>query len=199
MQGARRRISGIRTIMAQNRRNDSDEKLYGMLRGALREEAFGELYARYGSRIYLYCRKVVGNNEAAADLFQQTFLQFLQSAETERPMTNVPAFLLRIARNLCLNHKRRMGMITVPLEDFQMPVEDIPLESRELARLVTMALDLLPEEYREAFVLQTYNGLSYREIGEIIDAPVSTVRNRVVRAKRKIREILSPYLADYRE
>lgn len=186
--------------MTGNLKHDSDEKLYGMLRGDSdeRERAFRELYGRYSSRIYLYCRKVVGHNEAAEDLFQQTFLQLLQSVATERTMTNVPAFLLRIARNLCLNHKRRMGYTTVPLEEFQMPVEDVPLESHELARLVTTALDLLAEEYREAFVLQTYNGLSYKEIGEITGVPVSTVRNRVVRAKQKIREILSPYLADYR-
>lgn len=162
------------------------------------EHAFRELYTRYSSRIYLYCRKVVGHNEAAEDLFQQTFLKLLQSAATERTMTNVPAFLLRIARNLCLHHKPHMGYATVPLEEFQMPVEDVSLESRGLARLVTTALDLLAEEYREALVLQAYNGLSYKEIGEITGVPVSTVRNRVVRAERKIREILPPYLADYR-
>lgn len=187
--------------MSQDRTYQSDEKLYSMLRGSPRERevAFKELYARHSSRIYLYCRKVMGDNETAEDLFQQTFLRFLQSAGNERIMTNVAAYLLRIARNLCLNHRKKMGNATVPLEDFQMPVEDTPLEDRELERMVSTALELLPEEYREAFVLQAYNGLSYKEIGEVTKAPVSTVRNRVVRAKQKIREILAPYLADYRQ
>jgi RNA polymerase sigma-70 factor (ECF subfamily) len=187
--------------MSEDRTYQSDERLYSMLRGNSREReaAFKELYSRYSSRIYLYCRKVMGTNETAEDLFQQTFLRFLQSAETERTMTNVPAYLLRIARNLCLNHKKKAGNMTVPLEDFQMPVEDVPLEDRELERMVTTALELLPEEYRDAFVLQAYNGLSYKEIGEVTNAPVTTVRNRVVRAKQKIREILAPYLADYRQ
>ncbi len=187
--------------MSQDRTYQSDEKLYGMLRGSPRERevAFRELYARHSSRVYLYCRKVMGDTETAEDLFQQTFLRFLQSAEAERIMTNVPAYLLRIARNLCLNHRKKMGNATVPLEEFQMPVEDTPLEDRELERMVSTALELLPEEYREAFVLQAYNGLSYKEIGEVTKAPVSTVRNRVVRAKQKIREILAPYLADYRQ
>ena len=99
----------------------SDQKLYGMLRGAPqeREAAFRELYARHSSRVYLYCRKVMGPSEIAEDIFQQTFLRFLQSAETERVMTNLPAYLLRIARNLCLNHRKKMGNMTVPLEEFR--------------------------------------------------------------------------------
>ena len=87
----------------------------------------------------------------------------------------------------------------MPLEEFHLLVEDTSLEARELARLVAMALELLPDDQREAFILQAYSGLSYKEIGEVIDAPISTVRNRVVRAKRRVREILSPYLEDYRQ
>jgi RNA polymerase sigma-70 factor (ECF subfamily) len=59
-----------------------------------------------------------------------------------------------------------------------------------------MALELLGDEYREALVLQTYNELSYQEIAEIQGVPLTTVRNRIVRAKRKLREIVQPYLAE---
>ncbi|MDB5035877.1 MAG: hypothetical protein JWQ98_3118 [Chlorobi bacterium] len=187
--------------MANRLSDHSDADLYRMLRGdsSTREAAFGELYTRHGSRIYLYCRKIMGDQAAADDAYQQTFLRFLQSAERDRLMTNLPAYLLRIARNVCLNAKKRMGYISVPLEEFQLSVEDVSLEAKELATMINAALDLLPEDYREAFVLQAYNGLSYREIAEVIDLPITTVRNRIVRAKQKIREILSPYLADYRE
>jgi RNA polymerase sigma factor (sigma-70 family) len=185
--------------MTDDFRTYSDAQLFELLRGMTpsREAAFGELYARHSSRIYLYCRKILGSDTAAEDAFQQTFLRFLASADSRRPMTNVPAFLLRIERNICLNEKRRAGSVTVPLDEFRLAVEDISMEVRELTGLVTMAIDLLPEEYREAFVLQAYNGLSYKEIAEIIDMPLSTVRNRIVRAKQKIREILSPYLAEH--
>lgn len=188
-------------IMSGNFSRHSDAQLFGMLRedAQTKERAFAELYARYSSRIWLYCLRVMGDSEAAGDMFQGTFLRFLQSAQVEREMTNVPAFLLRIARNLCLNEKQKMRPVSVPFEALEIPVEDPSMEAKELERLVATALDLLPEEYREAFVLQTYNGLSYKEIAEVIDHPVSTVRNRVVRAKKKIREILSPYLVDYRE
>lgn len=187
--------------MSDNLSRYSDARLYEMLRGdaKTKDRAFAELYARHSSRVWLYCLKIMGDQESASDMFQGTFLRFLQSVEVEREMTNVPGFLLRIARNLCLNTRQKMQPIAVAAEDIHIPVEDQSLESKELARLISTALDLLPDEYREAFVLQAYNGLSYKEIAEAIDHPVSTVRNRVVRAKKKIREILAPYLVDYRE
>lgn len=189
------------TSMPPDLSRHTDAELCEMLRSdrAAKERAFTELYGRHSSRIWLYCRKVMGDAESASDMFQATFLRFLQSMEVEREMTNVPGFLLRIARNLCLNAREKMRPIPLPPNELRIPVEDDSLEAKELARLITTALDLLPEDQREAFVLQIYNGLSYKEIAEVIDRPVSTVRNRVVRAKQKIREILAPYLADYRE
>lgn len=66
----------------------------------------------------------------------------------------------------------------------------------ELLDLITRALDLLPPELREAFVLREYDGLSYAEIADVIGEPLSTVKIRIYRSKQKIREILAPYLAD---
>jgi RNA polymerase sigma-70 factor, ECF subfamily len=182
--------------MADSVKSASDIQLYALLRSdAEREAAFAELYARYSSRVWLYCRRIVGDEALADDLFQDTFLRFLKSAAQEREMTNVPAYLLRIARNLCLNAKRD-HKTTVALEDFHFQFEDRTAEHAELARLVAMALDLLPEDHKEALSLQTYGGLSYNEIAEIMGVPMTTVRNWIVRAKKKMREILSPYLAD---
>jgi RNA polymerase sigma-70 factor (ECF subfamily) len=111
-------------------------------------------------------------------------------------MTNVPAFLLRIARNLCLNFKRDRGMRNVEFNELSVGVADKQVESRELAGLITMALELLPDDHREALVLQMYQGMSYEEIAAELQVPVSTVRNWVVRAKKKMREILAPYFAE---
>ncbi len=187
--------------MSENYSRYSDNRLFALLRGdqGTRDKAFAELYARHSSRVWLYCLKIMGDRQSAEDMFQGTFLRFLQSVNAEREMTNLPGFLLRIARNLCLNAKQKMRPIAAPLEELELSVEENPVEARELERLVATALDLLPEEYREAFVLQAYNGMSYKEIADMIDRPVSTVRNRVVRAKKKMREILAPYLVDYRE
>lgn len=185
--------------MAEDLRTYSDVDLYYLLRteGAERERAFAELYARHGQRVYLYCRKILGDSHAADDVFQDTFIRFLNSVQDERIMTNVPAFLLRIARNLCLNYKRDHKSNAVIFEDFHLPTADKQVESQEIARLISMALELLQDEYREALILQMYQGMSYDEIGEQLGVPVTTVRNWVVRAKKKMRDILAPYFAEH--
>lgn len=180
----------------------SDAELYAMLRESAprRNAAFAELYNRHGRRVYLYCKKSIGKSNAD-DVFQEVFLRFLASAEYERPMTNVPAYLLRIARNLCLNFKNRRHL---PAQEFDEtaferhdPLPDAACDAAELDRMVEAALELLPDDHRDAFVLQQYCGMSYEEIGVEQDVPISTVRNRIVRAKKRLREILAGYLAEF--
>lgn len=186
--------------MKQDYRTYGDVELYYLLRsgGKEREGAFAELYSRHGQRVYLYCRKILGDSVAADDVFQDTFIRFLNSVQDERVMTNVPAFLLRIARNLCLNYKRDHKPNSVMFEDYHRSFTDKQVESNEIAKLITMALDLLPDEYRESLILQMYHGMSYEEIGEQLNVPVTTVRNWVVRSKKQMRDILAPYFEDHK-
>ncbi len=181
----------------------SDIELFSFVRlGAegdrrLSEAAFKELYARLSPRIYAYCRKVLNDAEQAQDVFQDTFVRFYNSAQQERDMTNVAAFLLRIARNLCLNAKRdNTSHRFVEFEDYHSVNTDNSADQQELMGLINRALDELPHDYREVFVLREYDGLSYAEIGEIVGCTEATAKIRSFRAKQKIREILSPYLQD---
>lgn len=178
----------------------NDTELYALLgqQKRVREAAFAELYTRYSSRVFLYCRYILGSSDVLQDVFQETWLRFLKSANSQRTVENVPAYLLRICRNLCFDTKKgNSGRVLVSLDDFQFPVQDNRVETHELERLVAMALEMVSDEQREAFVLQVYNGLTYKEIADVIGEPVSTVRNRVVRAKHKIRAVLAPYFAEY--
>ena len=174
----------------------NDDELYYMLNSDKKsaEEAFTELYNRHSSRVYAYCRRFLGNKEDAQDVFQETFVRFLDSAKQDRIMTNVPAFLLKIARNLCVNAKRK-DKKPITFEDY-MVVDNRNNDNNELLKLIKMAIDILPNEYKEIFVLREYNGLSYHEIAEIVEVPLSTVKIRIFRAKQKIREILQPYLRE---
>lgn len=172
----------------------TDEKLFKELCSGNRELAFKEIYARYSGRVYLYCQKILGNGTAADDVFQETFLNFLKSVHEERETTHLAAYILKIARNNCLKVRRHQVFKTITFEDFHLPVDDDTFEQEELCRLVTSSLELLIEEHREALVLQMYSGLSYGEIAELTGVPLTTVRNRIARAKSKIREILTPYM-----
>ncbi|MCU0424175.1 MAG: RNA polymerase sigma factor [Candidatus Kapabacteria bacterium] len=174
----------------------SDEALSTLLHDeSKRETAFRELYGRHKQRIYAYCVRVLGDSAAAEDIFQETFVRFFDAAKTDRTMTNVAAFLLRIARNLCLNHKRD-SKPTLTLEDYDIPYKPLEYGSSELLRLITTALELLDYDHREAFVLRKYDGMSFLEIAEITNTTETNARSRVHRAQAKIREILAPYLAD---
>jgi len=94
---------------------------------------------------------------------------------------NVLGYLLITSKNLYYNYKRDNSRIYVELENFHIPFIDNSIESVEFSKLIEQALNLLPEEHKEAFVLQTYEGLTYNEIAELIGVPISTVRNRIVR------------------
>jgi RNA polymerase sigma-70 factor (ECF subfamily) len=174
----------------------NDAELFQALKNKKESEAaFGEIYARYSQRIFAYCLRIVGNQEDAQDIFQETFLKFYKTTENERIVDNISAFMLTIARNLCLNHKRD-HKLTIAFEEFRFSTNDESYEHKELMQLIATALELLDFEYREAFVLRQYHGMSYKEISDIVGDTVSTVKNRVWRAKEKLKDILSPYLED---
>lgn len=175
----------------------SDDELFYMLKtgGKTAEAAFAELYGRLAPRVYAYCRRFLGDRDEAMDVFQETFIRFNHSAKQERNMTNTPAFILRIARNLCVNAKMRKRT-AVSFEDYMAYENDNRQEKNELLNLIKSALEALPDDYREIFILREYDGLSYTEIAEILGESLSNVKVRIHRAKQKIREILMPYLLD---
>ncbi len=176
----------------------TDKELCEALRegGESRELAFSELYRRYASRIYQYARRILNQDMEAEDILQETFLKFLNILGKETTVIeNVPAYLLRIARNLSL----RVGskkQVTVPIEDYHAIFNESPMEADETSKILTMSLDLLPKEQREALVLQVYGGLSYLEIADVMGVPMTTVRNWIVRAKDKMRKTVAPYFQE---
>ncbi len=175
-----------------------DLELYARLsqEDAAAQAALSILYRRYSQRIYTYCRKIIGESTTAEDLLQETFVKLLESGRQHRAIENFPAYLMTIARNLCLSHRARSKRQFVEIEDFHLSYRDVPYEQRELLQLIQASLELLPEDYREAFVLREYNGLSYNEIAEVIGESLDVVKVRIFRAKKKLRDILAPYLAD---
>ena len=176
----------------------SDEDLFRVFRGTVEEKhaAFAELYARYSHKVYVYCLRMAGNPDEANDVFQETFLRFFRHEfrPAER-VSNILSYLLTSARNVFLNTKRGNARWS-PFEEGTDVVSMPMYEREELFNMVGAALDLLDASYREAFVLRFYQGLSYKEIAEITGDSVASLKVRVMRAKDRIRSILSPYITD---
>lgn len=178
----------------------SDTDLFGLLqrKAAEAEPAFAELYRRHQQWVYAYVLKVVGRADEAKDIFQETFIRVVRSAsESQDPVANVPGLLMRTARNLCLNHLRDRKE-TVELEDIHLVADHRNhYERDELLGLIATALDTLDTEYREAFVMRLYHDLSYEEIAELTSSTIPAVKNRVWRAKDRIKQLLAPVLAEF--
>lgn len=183
--------------MKQNYKTYSDRELVFLLRHNEREAegAFTELYNRYSSQVHAYCYRVLNNPDVAEDIFQETFIRFYQNVKDNHKDLNVPGFLITIARNLCLNYKRDKK-IGVPVEEARNLFYQDNYDSKELLDLITRALDLLDEDYREVFILKEYAGMSYNEIAEILNITPVNAKTKAFRAKQKIKEILTPYLKD---
>lgn len=173
----------------------SDGELYALLHTDKTEIAFAELYTRYAHIVYAYCLRVIADREKAHDIFQDTFMRFYQSAERHESLDNVKGYILTISRNLCLNEKKRMKEQMVEFDEtLYNPGLSRDAERNELLKLIAMAIELLPHDMREAFILREYQGLPYSEMTVILNIKIETAKVRVFRARQKIKEILEPYL-----
>lgn len=176
----------------------SDKELADLLKSDKKssELAFTEIYDRYSQKIYAYCYRILGNKEIAEDIFQETFLRFYQFINPEHQKLNIQRFLIRIARNLCLNHKRN-SKINLPIEEIENFIaQNKSSDDKEYLDLIKYGIELLEFEYKEPLVLRVYNEMSYEEIAAILDISVGNARIRVHRAKEKLKDILSPYIKD---
>lgn len=172
-----------------------DNQLVEIVRGAKpdSDNAFVEIYERYSRKVYIYCKKAVVDLNFVEDVYQDVFIRFYNSIKNGYAIINVQSYLFKIARNLCLNFKRDNKQILIQLEEFHLNDYFKMEDDVELIDAINSAIELLNDEYRDALMLQTFHSLSYNEIAEILDIPVTTVRNRLVRAKRRLKELLHAY------
>lgn len=175
----------------------SDEELIQLLKAdeSDLEKVFTEFYNRYSSNIYAFCRRFLNNSSSAQDIYQETFIRFHNSLN-RKPISNVLGYLLTIARNLCLNEIRRVS-VRVEYNDYHSIKYDNRTERDELLDLIKSSIELIPEDYREIFIFREYEGMSYAEIAEITQMNINTVKVKLFRARKMLREILEPYMADY--
>lgn len=184
--------------MNKNFKNNTDTELVEILRNdkKLSGLAFKELYNRYSPNIHAYCFKIFKEEAMAEDIFQETFMRFYQNVRLNEGNLNVHGYLITIARNLSLNQKKKNERIIYSDKLDLYESEYIGDDRKELLNLISMAMELLDFEYKDAFVLREYNGLTYEEIAEVTGSTLSNAKTRVLRARLKIKEILKPYLKD---
>jgi len=177
----------------------SDEKLMLAYAGCdLR--AFDTLYARSRGMLYRYILRSVADRASADELFQETWSMLVASRERYRVQAKFSTWLLQIAHNLIIDSFRRARPQAGPEETETVMRElDVPDSERpeqvlgefEQRRRLQIALDGLPDEQREAFLLRVESELGLAEIAQITGAGQETVKSRLRYAFAKIREVLS--------
>ena len=175
----------------------SDENL---LRSALAGDGscFGELVSRWERRIYGFIYRYVGDREEARDLTQETFVKAYRNLGRLSDPRRFSSWLYKIALNECRMRFRRRRWDTVPLlESVEAPraqaAEPTPeqaLASKERALMLREALEKLPEEQKTVILMKEYQGLKFREIAQVTDVPLSTVKSRMYLGLKTLRRLL---------
>ena len=181
--------------------------------GELTEENFGDLFARYEHKIFNLVLRLVGDYEEAVDLTSETFVQALKGLPKFRHQAHPYTWLYRIAVNLCKNHFRRkshrarffafsLNQSRDGSPDGEPPeIEDnsrapeTMLARSELQAEVEKAINGLPDDLRTAVVLRDMQGLSYKEMADILDCSLEAVKSRLFRARGILRKELAVYLS----
>jgi RNA polymerase sigma-70 factor (ECF subfamily) len=173
-------------------------------------QAFARLVERWQGPIQRLCIKMLGDAHRAEDLTQEAFARVFARRKDYEPAGRFSTFLWRIALNLCYDELRKIkrrgessleGSADERGEtDFMADTAgpDLQVVADERAEHVRRALLQIPEPYRVVVVLRHYEGLKFREIGEVLDIPEGTVKSRMVEALNQLSRLLRPLVSDDR-
>ena len=161
-------------------------------------EAFGEIVRRWERRIFALAFGMLGREEDARDATQETFLAAFRNLRGFRGEAKVSSWLHRIAVNQCITRQRRAKVRSeTALDDeaeknaavFALPLEASPArtaENVERSRAVRTAVSALPPDLRQVVVMKEFEELTFQEIADALEVPLSTVKSRLYTALRQL-------------
>ncbi len=163
--------------------------------------AFTRLYERHKGALYRYLLRLTREHAATEDLFQEVWSRVIASRVRYEPRAKFSTFLFSIAHNCFIDHCRRAGTSPTAraeildesseaLTDASHHAPDRQAESAQLAARLRAALERLPTEQREVFVLYEETGMGLEEIGELTGVGMETAKSRLRYALAKLRQSL---------
>ncbi len=165
-------------------------------------ESFNQLVLRWERPIYALAYRVIGRDEDARDVCQETFLRAFRALPGFRGQAKFSSWLYRIALNLCrdwIRRQRRAPVSQMPegVDEGEFAAGNGPSESvedlvarRQLSGVVEAAMETLPEEQRTAIILKEYHGMTFQEIADLQSCPLSTVKTRLYQGLTVLRKRL---------
>lgn len=168
------------------------------------QEAFSELMDIYKDKVYHIVYRMLGNVHEAQDVSQEAFLRAFMNIDSYDTNRKFSTWLFRIATNLAIDRLRKKKP-NFHLEDQVAGTEDLTYYSQfssdeelpedqvvqwEMQEWVQEEIMQLPPKYRSAIILKYLEDLSLKEIGEILNLPVATVKTRIHRGREALRKRL---------
>jgi len=186
-----------------------DEELVAASLGGATEQ-YSELVKRYQGRVVNYLYRLLHNVDDAHDLAQDVFFRVFRALDRYNPEYKFSTWLFRVAQNAAIDvvRKRRLKVVSMQRQDghdgsdttWEFPSSDPSpygdSRNRERGDAIRVAIEELPEEYRELICLRHYAELSYGEIAEMKEIPLGTVKNKLFRGRQMLKEKLNEFLTD---
>lgn len=170
-------------------------------------DAFEKIISEYQNVVYSIAYRYADNAEDAADMSQEIFLKMFRNINTFQFKSKLSTWIYRVATNTCIDlaKKTKNDRNTYSIDDGYENSDgetkyneiaddssqpDIAVENGEIRDVINMAISRLSDDYRLVIILRDIQGLSYDEISEIVGCSVGTVKSRISRGRKNLREIL---------
>jgi len=154
-----------------------------------------QLYHLYSGAMFNVCMRLINRREEAEDVLQEAFSEIFDKLETFRYESGFGSWAKKIVINKALNHlKRRKPQLILTGETNELSSEDDHPDFNDIEMKVEdvrKAIESLPEGYRVVFSLFMFEGYDHSEIADILNISESTSKTQYMKAKRKIKELLS--------
>lgn len=157
------------------------------------KQAYAHIINKYKNQLYATILRMTKNPQDAQDLIQDAFIKVYRNLDKYDRSGSFAGWLYRVSINHCMDEFRKKRFATVQVEiDDEMSVNpnhpELVFLKKEKSRQLERLIATLPEDERLIILLRYVNDMSYDEIGELMEVPLSTVRNKLHRAKKKMRD-----------
>lgn len=164
------------------------------------QDAFAELVKRYENQVFSLAYRLCGDYDEAADMAQEAFLRIYRMLDRYDPGKKFFSWMYRVAHNSCINTLNRRPANVIPVEQAEEyltsdgkdtaagPEQDYL--QQEMRAQIDNAIASLPDNYRDVVYLRYIEDMSYQQIAEILNLPVSTIETRLFRGKKQLQKKL---------
>jgi len=169
---------------------------------------FSDLYITYYPKLLRFARQYVVSEEDAKNLVQDVFLKLWEIRDSLPIIENMNAYLFRLIKNRCLNHLQHVLFVEKYANSMKASYQtelslklqaldkydDALMSEEEIEKIISDAINKLPEKCREIFILSRYEELRYKEISDRLGISLNTVENQISIALKKLRVFLGDYM-----